>query len=325
MIKTIIYYYAKFQGYFLHDKVDSSLGYPRFNEFVGYLENKQWRSFEEQYLHLSSDERHLLMMAIPEKVTDLDLYSEWRFSSTSYLALQFSGAIEMAKAWKVRGHTFAEHIPDDKLQAFHDGMVLADEYFNIALEQGAEDAELYFGIISAFSGRSPSARMVKDVFNQLLAIEGRHLPAAMYTLHALSERWYGSEDQMYRFAYGLAEKDPYYNSLILCAHIDKWSYDTISEIPMAAYLFLQDEIKAEIPEIEKDDLCVQGEDSYFSLQARNIYAFVGYKSKIRLLATKHLLKIRHQFTEYPWSEEGNPKDILNKARRASKMGPLKKK
>jgi hypothetical protein len=93
---------------------------------------------------------------------------------------------------------------------------------------------------------------------------------------------------------------------------------------MSGYFFLDEDIRQEIPPLEKSDLCIQGEDNYFSLYASNIYAFVGYKSKIRLLATKHLLKIKHLFTRSPWEEEGISRDIVNKARRSSRLGALKK-
>ncbi|KPZ73469.1 hypothetical protein AN944_00053 [Shewanella sp. P1-14-1] len=324
MLKKLLYHVAKLQNKFFFDPVDESLGFSRFDEFIGYLKRKQWSAFEDGYKALAYDERHLLMTAIPQELNNPDLFADWRYYSQSYLALQFSGAVEIHNAWLARGNTWAEYIPDDKMEAYTQGFMKAFDYFSEAIIEGAEDAELYVGIIQTFVGGCPSEQAIIDTFNKVLALQDRHLPAAIYTLSALSERWHGSERSMFNFAYSLAEKDPFYNSIILCAHIDKWSYDTLDETPMAAYYFLGDDIRQEAPIIEKGDLCIQEGTRYFSLQASNIYAFVGYKTKIRLLANKHLLKIRHLYTSFPWQEEGNVKDIVNKARREMRLGALKK-
>ena len=289
MIKRFIYHIAKLQQKFFSENVDASLGYTRFDEFVGYIKNKQWRAFEEQYAALANDERHLLMTAIPDAIDNQDLYANWRNTSGSYLALQFSGAAELNHAWQVRGNTWVKYIPEDTAESYTQGFQKAYDYFTEAVELGAEDAELYVGIIQSFAGMCPTAEDIIDTFNQVLRIQNRHLPAAMFTLSALSERWHGSENAMFNFAYSLADNDPFYNSIILCAHIDKWSYDSESEIPMSAYYFLDDAIRKESSIIEKEDLCIQEAGNYFSLQASNIYAFVGYKTQIRLLANKHLL------------------------------------
>ncbi|QBF83005.1 hypothetical protein EXU30_10100 [Shewanella maritima] len=324
MLNKILYYYAKIQNKLFYESVDEALDFSRFDEFIGYLQRRQWSSFEDGYRELACDERHLLMTAIPQQLNNPDLFADWRYGSQSYLALQFSGAVELHNAWRARGYTWIEYVPEDKIKASSQGFEDAFDYFSEAITQGAEDAELYVGIIQTFAGGSPSEQVIIDAFNKVLELQERHLPAAIYTLSALSERWHGSERSMFHFAYALADKDPFYNSIVLCAHIDKWSYDTLNEIPMAAYYFLGDDIRQEAPVLEKEDLCIQEGSKYFGLQASNVYAFVGYKTKIRLLANKHLLKIKHLFTRFPWEEEGSAKDIVNKARREMRLGALKK-
>ncbi|NMH64938.1 hypothetical protein [Shewanella salipaludis] len=321
MIKWLVYYGMRWMDF--GAKPDPTLGYQRFNEFIHYLHEKQWAMFEEQYAALSVDERHLLMCAIPQKLKQRELYDAWRRNSSSYLALQFSGGFELTQAWDIRGALTVDYLPDAVAERFNQGCCDAHALFMQALELGADDAELYVGLLQTFAGFCPGSAEILDVFYRIVDAGTRHLGAAICTLVALSDKWHGSHEEMYGFAFSMAKQDPYYNALIPCAHIEKWQSDVMDDVPFHGYFFKQEIIHQEVITAEKTDLCLQSEDRFSSLMASNVYAYLGYKANIRLLATKHLLKFRHLYTAEPWSYDGNPATVLNKARRSFRLGALK--
>ncbi|PCJ62329.1 MAG: hypothetical protein COA79_04495 [Planctomycetota bacterium] len=310
-------------------EIDDCFGYPRTDEFYELLIKKDWVTFEKEYLSLRIDERHVLSSSLTEKINEISLFDEWNSNDSSALPLIFKSKFLIGLAFEARGERVASTVSEDNIKTFFKYLEEAYDVMSEARTKGPLFSEGYDSLFSIMTGLSFEVKDFHELFNEFLELNVIDLDVALNVVDSLAEKWIGSHEEMFEFARSLSKNNPYYNSLIAIAHIEKWlDFSAFDEDEngeeMADVYFKQPEVVNELISAVEGDQCLVSENKYFSFMAHNLYAFVEVKMGRFDKAKQHFLIIGNNITTTPWCYEGfNELWIINRARKKCGLKKLK--
>lgn len=286
--------------------------YPGFNdiEFLklkNYLNNKQW-GVVENIINNKSKEARAYVIAVLFSEFKPNHYLDWiQTKPNSTLAYIAYGSAMVEWAWEARGSGTADTVLQASFETFYSRLDLARQAFQNAITLDDQDPEPFHHLITVSMGLGYPKEAAWEYFEQILKRDENHYFAHTALLTTLTQKWGGSEENMFVFARNIIknlEKGSYLYALIAMAHIEVW---LMQDEAKADHYFLDRYVIEEIQTAYQnyqseltDNFCFT---HYFAL---NIFAFCFYLGKKNALAYQVLKHIGKKATEYPWMYYARP-------------------
>jgi hypothetical protein len=189
---------------------DFGFGHPISRHGQRLLDVRDFAAFTDFYKSIKGDGRTLLLEACARNLDNADLLEEWaRSDGKSAVAQLFAGAAYNHKAWEARGGRLAKEVGDGQWQLFGLWLKEASKYLQRAIQLDPADAEPYHRMMIVLNGDSGlSDKTLKQYFDLTVQRRADHLYAHMDMLTALTAKWGGSHELMFKFAESVASKAP---------------------------------------------------------------------------------------------------------------------
>lgn len=208
-------------------------------------------------------------------------------------------------AWKVRGSSTADAVPEYRFKIFWKQLELAQEAFYKAIPLDNSDPEPFNSLMIVGRGLQLEQPVLWDYFVQLFKRDKDHYFGHQAMLTALTPKWGGNQREMFNFARKTVHKLPKGHvlyGLIPAAHIEQWLYYDMDENEDAhqQYFSLPTNMSEIIDAFEAfySGLSQKPEETdYYVL---NLFTFCFYQHR-DIGKTRQLLNlIGKKATTYPW-------------------------
>jgi hypothetical protein len=297
--------------------------------FIGYLRDGEYEKLEAKLAEYerTRERNENGNLAVEGVLDDLASYmkedpsivpnlSAWeRAYPTSYYPVYLQGKVFASDAYYARGTDYAEFVPKEAWQSFHEDMAHAREQFlrahALAPKAAIPSTELLW--IEMNEGTSSAAEW--HWFEEATRFDPTNAEAHMRMLEALKPKWGGSNEAMFRFAREAIAKhpsDPNLQLLIAEAHQEMASHGT-DGANRKKYL-QQEEVWKEVRQAYERYLAAYPNAWY----QRNWLAQLAYTVEDREVLRREMPKIKDKYTLKPWFGRY---DLFERAQRMAEEEP----
>lgn len=142
---------------------------------------------------------HLLSLA-RELPVDSSAVEHWIAQQPGHpLPLTVKGLHAVGQAWHARSAAPAEHLPVERLEAFHRHLRVAEEFLTAAAKADSSSPVPWMGLLDSGMGLQISLREYEYRMEQMATRFPLYSGFSSY-LQFVSDRWFGSHEQMWEFA-----------------------------------------------------------------------------------------------------------------------------
>jgi len=165
------------------------------------LENRDY-SFVENSLSSASDiQRYKFIWHASSLDNSVNVADAWiQENKKSIYAKILLGASMIQDAWKIRGGKYAEHVKNEAWEPFFEKLESALEPLKNAASMNEKSPDPFPWLITAGMGLDMSKAEVKSFFLDAMSRNHLHFPSHSCFFLTLTERWGGSQTEVFNFA-----------------------------------------------------------------------------------------------------------------------------
>lgn len=215
------------------------------------------------------------------------------------LPLTVRGAYAIGWAWQARTRARAKYVSKEQFQEFFRRLRLAEDDLDAAIALDADDVTAHAFLVLSARGRQVDAGVAAKRFAAVVDHYPHHSFAHQHRLQFVCRKWFGSNDQMFRFArtsFAAAPDGSLLGALVPDAHVeisidnraDHWTSPRVREELHAA---------AARSVFHPD---FQG-DRVGAVRAMNLFAYAFSMTGDRQAAAACFTALGDRVTEYPWT------------------------
>lgn len=227
-----------------------------------------------------------------------------------------SGSNKIHWAWEARTGNYAEEVADKQWKHFFDRLEQAQNLLNRAVYIDSSNAEAYSYLIKTAMGMGAAQSELFTLFSVLKMKSPNHLIGHSHMLYALTEKWGGSDEDMFSFArntFTQATPGSSLGALIAQAHIEKWSDIEDEDDELACTYISSSDVKEEL--LQAFNQSINHKNYQYNVLTpmfAGIFAMAFYLSGNYKMARINCAKLTKGLSEYPWYYlNETEKDTLN--------------
>lgn len=216
------------------------------------------------------------------------------------------GAYKIKWAWEARGGDFSNSTSGFTFDVFFERLEEAEDDLNRAIDLVPANAEPYCYLLTSGMGLQISEEEMFARFTELKVRSPYHFGGHVAKLYSMTQRWGGSHEEMFQFAYDALKEVPEgsgLHALVADAHIERWFEYVLDEGKAAGSLYIKssnvrnDLKRAYEKSLGSPKYIPGGEDAIY----RSYFAAAFYLSGQHTLASNEMDKLSKQIPEYPWA------------------------
>lgn len=276
------------------------------------IQAQQWPQVKNLLHKLNSSEICLLVENITKQLKQTSNIEKWvEVTPNDYWAQLFHGHRLMHMAWEERGSGDSSTVSSRMAEGFWDHLFLSKNVLKKASELAPERVEPYSAMIIVEMGLGYNHAELWQSFIQVCKREKKHYVAHCNILHALCEKWGGSNKEMFDIAKSGSAEEPdgsLMYGLVPMAHIERWLYHFMcGEDSEANQYFHRDNVIDEIIDAYTTfDSNSNYQRSVVYFDVLNKFAFCFYLGSVADLTEELLKKIGYNANYYPWLYQSEP-------------------
>ena len=198
---------------------------------LGYFNNSNWQSLDKALDHYRKKEPllyHLCLSALGDHSGEPVLAGCWLRANPESAHAHIVLAQQLIEwAWEARGGGTADTVKEKDFEHFFARLLMAEELLAKAVELDNTNPEPFALLLVSGNGLQVERDELDARFTELVRRSPSHHSGHSNMLYAITEKWGGSHEDMFKFARENANNSPQgspLNSLIAQAHIEYWSY-----------------------------------------------------------------------------------------------------
>lgn len=182
---------------------------PSMSKLLKHITDGAYQDAEKLLLSSSDETRERLLHSFSQRDDGIPLAQQWvRTCSGSSIAHTVLGAAMIGMAWKIRGASTSDRVKREAWQPYLNGLNDSAEPLVEAARLDPASADPYAWLILAEVRKSGDRGLVDRYFAEATARVPLHWPTYYRYFMATSEKWGGSHEEMFRFAYSSSEQAP---------------------------------------------------------------------------------------------------------------------
>lgn len=235
------------------------------------------------------------------------------------LALLARGRANMEMAWQARGRGQASSVTAEGQQRFEQYMAAAQQDLHQAAQLQPADPSPWAFLLEVVKVLDLGMETAQQYYQHAVSLDPQHYKAHALMLGFHCQKWGGSHEQMFQFAYDAANRagpGSDLHTILLYAHIERWLYfDAFEDNAAGAKAYLKD------PRVIQETLAAY-QNSLGSPQlllrrstihARNTAAFWFFLTRQKTQAQMEIAQIGNAYTELPWALWDTPAKAYSEA------------
>ena len=250
---------------------------------------------------------------------DVDVVERWCAARPDSAPAQVAlGACRIDAAWEVRGTGLAESVSRAAWERFHEGLRRAEA----GLERGAKldpaDATPWTLLLRSGRGLEIPVEELRLRFEQATRRDPGLCVAHDEMLQALAQKWFGSHEEMFAFARGVADgaaDGSPLHALVAVAHQERWVLE--EEGRFGAEYFVG-EVLAEVTAAAQRSVLLPGfpdpAEDPDAMWAMNVFALPLWFGGAREWSASLMGRLGDHLTEAPWWYVADEADVIAAAR-----------
>lgn len=193
---------------------------PRFStDFVAQMENwsdsiqnAQYRYVEDEIgkmeLNCQNSDKLTGIYNILAKLP-IPRLNDWCIkSSGSYIPFMIRGRAYKDKAWDARGSGWANTVTDEGSKIFQEYLLRAKQDLEMAKILNPKDPNSYAALITVMMGLQGDRKLMEEEFEMAIHLDPCNWAAHSAKLNFIMGKWYGSDDEMFKFAREVTSNAP---------------------------------------------------------------------------------------------------------------------